>query len=205
MEYTTVLPDNISTNDKLGIIYGSLSKDEELFKVTERLRTKDHFTYLKRQKDDTPIIHPVHGNISYDERRQDLKLGEELARKFIKQKFNIQVENAVSIESSYIEAPNSHNFDEIHADEDNFGVCITFILYVNVDETIIGGNLKIFSIDSTTAQMSIDPKAEQMSIDPKAENSESVKFVLMDGSVKHQVEYVNGVGVREAVIYFFYY
>lgn len=203
MNYIQFDSKNVSKNDKLGVIYGKIAKSDDLVIITDKLRTKSYFEYLS-DSDSEFFEHPVLGQIDRKTRKEDIQRGIELAREFL-QKFNLTFTKANGVESTYIEAPNKHIFEDVHDDESNYGQGITLILYIRVDKTIVDGGLKIFhnlSDDLNDDEIPEEVTNDFFRIDARCEDDDFVNFVIMDGSVSHQVEKINGTGVREAVIYF---
>ncbi len=203
MEYATIEHDFVSKKETLGVMYGKIPKSHDLVVKSDKLRTVSYFEYLTSLDKET-YVHPTIGTIDKETREKDLDLGTEAAREFLKE-FGLSFTQVNSIESTYIQAPGKHNFEDEHNDEDNYGRGITLILYPRIDSTIEGGGLFIFDHerkDRGEEHVENDPMNYHTLINPRCEDADCINFVIMGGSVRHQVQEVRGTGVREAVIYF---
>lgn len=200
----------ISNNKNLGIISGRILKSHPLIEIAAKLRTKSSFE--RNIPNDSEILmcnndveNPILGKITKEQRTEDLNNSIELVRDFLLE-YKLTFTELNAIETTYLIAPAKHNIDDIHSDGTEYGKGITFIIYPRTDNNIINGGLNIFDLESgeyiNYRTRKIKSPKPIFRIESKCEDDNYVNFVIMDGSVNHQVESIDGTGVREAVIWF---
>lgn len=192
----------LGNTERFNLVVGVINKNTELFKEGEKLRSTKSFNEVRDKQKLDNLIKPI-----------KKILGDYLV-----------LRSVVGFESTYIEAPNQHHISNVHSDCDEYGPGITLLFYPRVDETIVSGRLLIMdeafdNIDSikdlcesinTNVGESIasyermfdnenNDYENVLCINNKITSDGYLPFVSFDTNILHQVEKIDGTGIREAL------
>lgn len=215
MQSSTIICENLSNDNEIrsigfalgnaenfNLVVGFINKTTELFRESEKMHSTKSFNQVRDIQKLDHFIKPI-----------KKILGNYLV-----------LRSVVGFESTYIEAPNQHHISNVHSDSDEYGPGITLLFYPRVDETILSGRLLIMdkafdNIDSLKNLCeSINTKFGEsfasyktmfdsennvyenvLCINNKITSDGFVPFISFDSKILHQVEKIEGTGVREAL------
>lgn len=195
----------LNNNENFNLIVGCMSSEINLFQELQSMCSEKDYSEIKNKQKLKHLIKPIK-NI----------LGEYLVLRSVN-----------GFESTYIYAPKQHHILDVHQDSDEYGNGITILVYPRVDETISSGRLLIMNesfddinylkniceminLNVSEAVASYETKFDHINyrdenvlcINNKMTSDGKYPFVSFDGNMLHQVEEINGTGVREALFLF---
>lgn len=195
----------LNNSENFNLVVGCMSSETNLFQELEPMRSEKEFAEIHDNQKLKHLIKPV--------------------KNLLKEYLVLRSVN--EFESTYIEAPNQHHIPDAHRDSDEYGNGITILVYPHVDETVISGRIIIidesfddinylkYICEILNSHVSEGIAAYETRFDPINNNDENIlcinnkmtldgylPFVSFDGNMLHQVEEINGTGVREAVFLF---
>lgn len=195
--------------DEVGIVVGLIKEDSKLVENMNSYRSEAKHTDVEigdKNKIDNKTIKLIVKNVLGD---------------------IIVIDHVKAIETSKLIAPTIHPINNAHTDGDNFGFGLSLLLYPYVDSTIEEGKLKFVGENFTEEFLSqlclktqlkfgysiLEWRTELDKINGVDENvllfnnkkhiDGYIPFVMFNGNIIHEVEPINGIGIREAVFYYF--
>ena len=189
-------------SETISLVVGFFSEKTKLYDAIQPLRSDEKHVQTRKRVTLTTLVKPI----------------KEVLGNFL------VIRSAKSVETTHIEAPEQHHIDNAHTDGDEYGDGISIVIYPRVDNTVVRGRILImndvfddieviesvcdtlnenFGYTIASYENRFDTENNQyenvLCINNKIEIDGMVPFVSFDGDTIHQVEQIEGTGVREAV------
>lgn len=107
-------------------------------------------------------------------------------------KFNLMIEATNII----VNGDTNHPIPDMHVDSDEYGPCITFLFYIQKDDTIINGNLEIYDKTNDRYDYTLTEIIDVTT------NDNLIKLVILDNNIAHKVQNISGYGIRNVLLCF---
>lgn len=194
----------IRIEGKINFLCGAIDRDSRVFSVVKTRRSFENYT-----------------------KQEDIRCQETLRvfNSAFSKYLRIRRDLLIHIETSRLKGPTIHEINNPHTDRDQYGEGLTFLFYPRIDDTIEQGRLRIIHSGITKEEIekicnkvnfnigydilsyeylydSDNEKYEWQFIFNNRSHDNMVPFIIMDSRVVHQVEEINGTGIRECVFMF---